>query len=112
MPFTCKRVQLNIYSRNMTTVHQVYPAEKDTHGIYMGSLFRLALEHTFRPVADEFTAMDVCLHLAMTELVAAGRSLIGVHPSWQLHPVASHHFVIDHEAQCKEHVAFVCCEAA
>ena len=71
-----------------------------------------ALKHTLRLVADEFAAVDVCLHLAMTEPVAACRALICVHPSWQLHPVASHHLVINHEAQRKQHIAFVCCEAA
>ena len=68
--------------------------------------------YTFRLVADDLAAVDVCFQLAVAELVLVAWPLEGVLPGWQLHPVAPHHVVVDHEAQGKEHIALKSCECA
>lgn len=63
-------------------------------------------------MTDDFAAVNVCFHLAVAKRVAVAWPLIGVLSSWQLHPVASHDLMINHEAQGKQHIALICCEAA
>ncbi len=66
-------------------------------------------------MTDDFAAVDVCLQLAMTELVFVVwplKLLKGMVPSWQLHPVAAHNIMVNHEPQSKEHIALKGCECA
>ena len=68
--------------------------------------------YTFRLVTDDLAAVDVCFQLAVAELVLVAWPLEGVVPGRQLHPVAPHHVVVDHEAQGKQHIALKGCECA
>ncbi len=56
-------------------------------------------------MADDLAAMYMSFHLAVTELVLVVWPLEGVMTSWQFHPVATHHIMINHKAQSKEYVA-------
>ena len=61
-------------------------------------------------MADDLAAMYMSFHLAVTELVLVIWSLEGMVTSWQLHPVATHDIMINHEAQSKQHIALKCCK--
>ena len=61
-------------------------------------------------MADDLAAMYMSFHLAVTELVLVVWPLEGMVASWQFHPVAPHHIVINHEAQGKEDIALKSCE--
>ncbi len=61
-------------------------------------------------MADDLAAMYMSFHLAVTELVLVVWPLEGMVTSWQFHPVAPHHIVINHEAQGKEDIALKRCK--
>ena len=67
---------------------------------------------TFRLVADDLAAMNVCLQLTVAQFLGVARPLEGVALGRKLNPVAPNHVVVNHEAQRKQHIAFICCEAA
>ena len=59
-------------------------------------------------MADDLAAMYMSFDLAVTELVLMVWPLECMMTSWQFHPVATHHIVINHEAQSKEDIALKC----
>lgn len=67
---------------------------------------------TFWLVADDFAAVDVSLQLAVAELVVVTWPLKSVAARRELNPVPPNHFMVNHEAQGKEHVALIRCKGA
>lgn len=63
-------------------------------------------------MADDFAAVNVSLQLAVAELVVVSWPLKSVAARRELNPVTPNHFMVNHEAQSKEHIALIRCKGA